>query len=228
MSVNDPKTLWNTWREEARQRAEKRWAAALRMERPSRKGKDWLQQTVMCLTRLTQMGILQPREAGRLKEIQLRALAGSDRKRLEGAGIGSHVYAFGLAQDPAAPGEPLASRSLQLNDGQRLRRARLGLQVFIDEREGKPVGMNIQLRGTDPGRGERPVYLRYDLDAVQMGSGPVAHFNAHWHMGEDPDADEAEDRDARMPSLPLDPLAVIETLVETFYPSGPEDLAREP
>jgi hypothetical protein len=83
--------------------------------------------------------------------------------------------------------------------------------------------MNVQLSGFDPIR-SRPWYLRYDLDCVPMGANPVAHFRAHWHVGDEPDADDAEMYDPRLPSLILDPVAVIETLIETIFPNGPADL----
>jgi hypothetical protein len=49
--------------------------------------------------------------------------------------------------------------------------------------------------------------------------------NAHWHAGDDPDAGDAEDHDPRLPTSILDPLAVIDILVETFWPQGPDNLA---
>ena len=60
-----------------------------------------------------------------------------------------------------------------------------------------------------------------------MGTGLVTHFNAHWHAGEDPDATDAEELDPRLPSLILDPTAVLEVLIETFFPHGPGDVMDE-
>jgi hypothetical protein len=71
------------------------------------------------------------------------------------------------------------------------------------------------------------VYLRYDLDALQMGTGPVAHFNAHWHSGDLPNAADGEEFDSRTPSPILEPGAAIDVLIKTFYPLGPAALLTE-
>ena len=191
-----------------------------------RTGKQWLADTRRCLVDLAKLEILQPHESGRVCKIEFTQLAMSDQKRLRGIGAASRIYAFTLALDPAQPQQSLVERYLTLSSGTRLREGRLSLQVFVDDNSCLPIGMNIQLRGIDPARGHRSTYMRYDLDAVAMGEsmGPVTHFNAHWHTGDDPDATDAEDHDSRLPSLILDPIAVIEYLVEAFYLNGPSDL----
>jgi hypothetical protein len=137
---------------------------------------------------------------------------------------GRHLYTIGLAgQGSEAANEEgaLPDRALHLTDGKHLHAGRLRLQVFVDDAESRLVGMSIQLRGR---REQSPVYMRYDLDPVQMGEGPVTHFRAHWHLGKDPDAPAAEDEDPRLASLMLDPVAVVDILVETFFPGGPADV----
>lgn len=162
-------------------------------------------------------------EIPHLTELGFSDLSHADKDRLEKAKIKRHLYAFGVASNPDAPDEPLAARCIRLNDGRKLRDGKLSIQVFIDESQKLPIGMNIQLRGHDPDR-KRQCYLRYDLDVVPMGSGQVTHFRAHWHAGDDPDGHDAEEHDPRLPSLILDPIAVLEILFETFFPNGPADL----
>lgn len=171
-------------------------------------------------------GEVQPREQSRVAEVVVAKLASADQDRLRQGGLTRGLFAFAVASDSGAASEPLASRFLRLSPGKRLNDGELSFQVFINETTRCPAGMNIQVRGKDPARTERPTYLRYDLDIVPMGtkSGPVTHFNAHWHFGDDPDGSDAEDHDPRLPSLLLDPLAVLDILIETYFPSGPADV----
>jgi len=216
--------LWGTWRDASRAAAERRWHEIDRIERPRCSGKKWLEKTQQCLVRLSMLGILQPRESGRIAEINFGRLANSDQDRLKSIGAAPHLFAFAISSDGQQPHQSLAERFLSLNSSNRLRDGRLSLQVFVCD--DLPIGMNIQLRGTDPAREHRLTYIRYDLDVVAIGAamGPVTHFNAHWHTGDDPDAKDAEVHDPRFPSLPLDPIAVLQFLVETYYPNGPADL----
>lgn len=225
----DRPEIWPEWRKRSRGAAERRWTEltkiADKLVRP-RTGKQWLADTKQCLVDLTKLEILQPYESGRVCKIEFTKLAMSDQNRLPSIVAASHLYAFALAVDPNQLQQSLVERYLTLSSGTRLRDGRLSLQVFVDDNNGLPIGMNIQLRGIDPARGDRSTYMRYDLDAVPMGKsmGPVTHFNAHWHTGDDPDGRDAEDHDPRLPSLILDPIAVLEYLVEAFYPNGPGDL----
>ncbi len=216
---------WKEWREASRSAAAERWDKAQEVERPKKKGKEWLNETRRRLVDLAGLGILAPREQIRVRPLDYRKLASADQQRLDESGLDRrNLFAFAVASED----ERLARSALTLNPGKRLRDGRLSFQVFIDENAQVPVGMNIQIRGTDPGRENRPVYLRYDLDVVQMGekAGPVTHFRAHWHTGDEPDAGDAEDHDPRLPSLPLDPLAVIDILIETFFPNGDKDVEQ--
>lgn len=227
MKREDPREIWVKWCTEGRSRAEKRWEAVKAITSGTWKGDEWLKQTKMHLVTLVNLGILQPNEQGRLRQIDLRELDPADQRRVREKGLTRNLYAYGIARDSSTEGR-LASRALRLTDGRRLRESGLGLLVFIDENEAKPIGLNIHIRGKDPARMDRNFYIRYERDIVQLGSGPVAHFNTHWHAGDDPEAPDAEDHDPRLPSLPLDPLAVLDVLVETFYPRGPDDLSPEP
>jgi hypothetical protein len=221
---------WSEWREQSRRAGEKRWheleKIGDKLVRRQRKGKQWLADTRRSLATLSALNILQPHESSRVAEINFGRLAKSDQDRLRGIGVIKHLYAFAISADPQNPQQSLSERSLSLSPGKRLREGKLSLQVFVDDRRGFPLGMNIQLRGLDPARHGRSTYIRYDLDAVPMGEsmGAVTHFNAHWHTGDDPDARDAEHHDPRLPSLILDPVAVIEFLIETFFPGGSADL----
>lgn len=235
---------WTEWRGTSRRAAETRWTEAEKLVRPKMSGKEWFRLTRSRLISLAKLGILAPREQGRLAELAYRQLASADQQRINESKLSPrHLFAFAVAPEenkdkaPDLPGaqtglsdgaeeERLARSALTLNPGKRLRDGKLSFQVFIDEKAWVPVGMNIQLRGTDPSRDNRPAYLRYDLDVVPMGekAGPVTHFRAHWHAGDNPDGGDAEVHDPRLPSLPLDPLAVIEILIETFFPDGPGDV----
>jgi hypothetical protein len=221
--------IWPKWQKKSRGAAGHRWdelkKIADKLIRP-RTGKQWLADTKQCLVDLARLEILQPYESARVCKIEFTKLAKSDQDRLPNIVAASDLYAFALAVDPAQPQQSLVERYLTLSSGARLRDGRLSLQVFVNDDSGLPIGMNIQLRGIDPARAGRTTYMRYDLDAVPMGEtmGPVTHFNAHWHTGDDPDARDAEDHDPRLPALILDPIAVIEYLVEAFYPKGPDDL----
>lgn len=221
--------IWKTWREEAKRDAEARWSVAESATHREMKGEEWHEKTRARLMRLERMKILAAREQVRLTKLPYDALAPADKRRLDEAGHRRHLYIYGVKrledkrQQPDEDQVPLWRNALQLNDGKRLCEGRLSLQVFVDDAKKMPVGMSVQLRGQDPAR-SRPVYLRYDLDVVPLGSGPVTHFSSHWHAGDDPDAKDAEDHDPRLPALILDPLAVIDILVETFWPGGPADV----
>jgi hypothetical protein len=239
--VSDGRTAaetWRAWRAASREAAERRWTAAGTLKRAEKSGKQWLAETRTRLIQMTKLGILAPREQGRVAQLDPRQLDPPDRNRLGASGLDlRRLFAFAVAPETAparrgaegdSVGQDRVGRSvLALNPGKRLREGKLSFLVFIDESTQLPVGMNLQLRGIDPTRDGRPTYFRYDLDVVQMGAGPVAHFRAHWHAGDDPEAVDAEDHDPRLPSLPLDPVAVIEILVETFFPDGPADLDGE-
>jgi len=226
---------WNVWRDSSRKDAERRWNALLALERPQKSGKEWLDATRRRLIELTKIGILQPRESGRVRDVVFSKLAASDQDRLKKSGFARDLFAFAVAAEQGGRAavesgersESLARHFLRLNTGKRLGDGRLSFQVFVKESTRLPVGMNIQICGTDPTRAGRPTYLRYDLDVVAMGTGPVTHFNAHWHAGDDPDGNDAEDHDPRLPSLLLDPVAVLDVLIETFFPDGPDDVAEE-
>lgn len=234
---------WTAWREVSRGAAAQRWAKAEKIEKLTKSGKRWFDETRTRLVHLTELGILAPREQTRIAQLDYGQLASADQQRLDASGLRRrNLFAFAVApedKDKAserlgaqagssddAGDKRLARSALTLNPGKYLQDGKLSFQVFIDDHAQVPLGMNIQLRGIDPMRKYRPVYLRYDLDVVQMGekAGPVTHFQAHWHTGDDPDAGDAEDHDPRLPSLPLDPLAVIEILIEMFFPNGPDDV----
>ncbi len=222
-----PAETWNAWRDRSRKDAEQRWSALEKVGRPKKTGKDWLAETRRRLIELASVDILQPREQSRVAEIHHDKLASADQDRLGSGGFRKDVFAFAVAAESAGAADKPRERALRLSPGKRLRDGKLSFQVFIDERSMVPVGMNIQIRGEDPAR-RRPTYLRYDLDVVAMGekAGPVTHFRAHWHSGDDPDAGDAEDHDPRLPSLLLDPLAVLDVLIETFFPGGPGDVEK--
>lgn len=217
---------WKQWCADANARAEVRWKALQGVGLLTKNGQDWLKDIRKRLALLAEMKILGPHEHSRLIEVKFRDLAAVDQDRLKSAGLERRLFAFGLARGQAEEEQRLARRSMQLNDSTNLCDGRLGLQVFVDERQGRAVGMNIQLRGLDPHR-QRPCYLRYDLDVVPLGKSPVTHFSAHWHAGDDPEGDDAEEHDPRLPALILDPLAVLDVLIETFFPEGPASVLND-
>jgi len=245
--MNDAREIWQQWRQRSRAAAEARWRLLGHDTEPESKrggtskepaplvrrldGRQWETELRKRLRELQDIEILQPGEQQRLKRVEFRELSRPDQKRLEQADKHKGLYAMALAKKTALDGATLAERFLRLTDGKRLRAGRLNLQVFIDDPSRHLVGMNIQLQGqqvrvdakteTESVHG---LYMRYDLDAVEMGErmGPVTHFRAHWHLGVDPDA--SEDLEPRMPSLVLDPVAVLDVLIETFFPKGPDDL----
>lgn len=224
--------IWATWCANAKRDAEARWDAVKNAPRGKLKGKDWQQRTYDKLIELEKLEILAPREHLRLTPLGYDNLEPAHKRRLVEHRRNLYVYGIKPPKEDETEKQTeknedhvrLSRNSLRLNDGKRLRKGRLGLLVFVDDATWMPVGMSIQLRGQDPAR-SRALYLRYDLDVVPLGSGPVTHFSSHWHMGDDPDAKDAEDHDPRLPALILDPLAVIDILVETFWPKGPEDVA---
>lgn len=219
-----PADRWLAWRANAKAAADDRWRNADKMERPSMPGAAWLTETAKRFVQLSAIGILQPREQGRIKSIRFDEISTPDQERLKKRLSPRQLFAFTIASDPSQPTS--RDRFVSLSDGKRLHAGRLSMQVFIDEHVRRPIGMNIQLSGRDPARSGRPTYLRYDLDPVAMGAdaGPVTHFNAHWHTGDEPDGTDASTHDPRLPSLVLDPLAVLDVLVETYFPDGPDDV----
>jgi hypothetical protein len=245
--MSDARELWRQWRERSREAAEVRWRLLGHDIEPQSKrrgtstepaplvrmldGRQWETEFRKRLRELQDIEILQPGEHQRLKRVEFRELSRPDQKRLEQADKHKGLYAMALAKKTALDGATLAERFLRLTDGRLLRAGRLNIQVFIDDPHRHLVGMNIQLQGrqvrvdaSTKAETVHDVYMRYDLDAVEMGEqkGPVTHFRAHWHLGADPDA--SEDSDPRMPSLVLDPVAVLDVIVETFFPEGPDDL----
>jgi hypothetical protein len=245
--MSDARELWRQWRERSRQAAQVRWhllghdtATAGRshgtLKEPAPRvraldGRQWETELRKRLRELQDIEILQPGEHQRLKYVEFRELSRPDQKRLEQADKRKGLYAMALARKTAQDGSTLSERFLRLTDGRLLRDGRLNIQVFIDDPNRHLVGMNIQLQGRrvrvdakTEAETVHDVYMRYDLDAVEMGErkGPVTHFRAHWHLGVDPEA--SEDSDPRMPSLVLDPVAVLDVLVETFFPEGPDDV----
>ncbi|MDC0710410.1 hypothetical protein POL68_18175 [Stigmatella sp. ncwal1] len=245
--MNEAGERWRQWRQRSRQAAELRWRQLGHdpepegkphgaLEAPARQvraldGRQWENELRKRLRELQDIEILQYGEQQRLKKVELRELSRPDQKRLEQAGKRKGLYAMALAKKTPQDDTPPPERFLKLTDGQLLRGGRLNLQVFIDDPNRHLVGMNIQLWGqqvrvdTKTGQmAEHGVYMRYDLDSVEMGEekGPVTHFRAHWHLGADPET--SEDSDPRMPSLVLDPVAVLDILIETFFPQGPDGL----
>jgi hypothetical protein len=177
----------------------------------------WVDHIRKRLVDLDKLGLLQWGEHQRVVPIEFRELSRSDQKRLESQGLQRALYAISVKAPKDQPQQKLSDRCLRFNPGKRLTSGQLTLLVFIDEKQERPVGMNVQLRGHDLLR-DRATYLRYDLDIVQMGSSPVTHFKSHWHAGDDPDTKLSEKADPRLPSLLLDPVAALDILVETFFP----------
>ncbi|HZH13653.1 MAG TPA: hypothetical protein VE057_04735 [Archangium sp.] len=183
-----------------------------------RKGEWWLEHIRRRLIELHKMGLLQWGEQLRVVQVELRELSSSDQTRIQAQELQRKLYAISLKAPKDQPQQKLAERFLSFNPGKRLTSGQLSLQVFINEEQGRPVGMNIQLRGQDQLRSGKSAYLRYDLDYVQMGLSSVSHFRSHWHAGEDPEHALAEDTDPRLPCLLLDPVAALDVLIETFFP----------
>jgi hypothetical protein len=77
---------------------------------------------------------------------------------------------------------------------------------------GHVIGASIQIQGRDAKR-NRPVYARYDLDAVSLGDDQLAHFDAHWHHGEDP----SDEDDPRWPAMVLDPDEALDVLIAMWF-----------
>ncbi len=108
----------------------------------------------------------------------------------------------------------LIDRALQLKDGGRLREGSLRLLVFIGS-SGQAVGASIQIQGSNSHR-NRKVYARYDLDVVSLGHDQLAHFDAHWHYGEDP----SDKDDPRWPTMVLDPDEALDVLIDMWFPGA--------
>lgn len=220
----DRKETWARWQEASFSGAKKRWEAERALFDRRLSGEDG----ASCgrairhhLALLQEVGILAPGHAQRVKELDFDELSGSDQMRLRSTRHQRDYVVLGLTGRPSE--QPLIERALQLNDGRRLVGGSLSLQVIVDENLARVAAMNIQLRGFDRRRG-RKTFQRYDLDFAQMGDGPVTHFNAHWHVGDDPDESLAEE-DPRLPAVVLHPTEVIEMFVETWFPRGPDDVA---
>lgn len=218
--------IWDRWVVKAQQAAKARWDEAQQVRSPRCTGQEWEQLIRQRLAPLSDISVLRYKEHERIQwirpeELSPPARAARDRIAAEAEIHRQNLYAIGIS---AADGADERQHGLlHFNDGTRLVNGALSLLVFIDEREQRPISMNIQLRGLCPVRWQS-LYHRFDLDAIQMGGGPAAHFNAHWHAGSCPDSKNAEDLDPRLPSLPLSPDAVIDFLVMTYFPDGPKNI----
>lgn len=220
----DKKAAWAAWQSLSYARAKTRWdrERELSRDRLACETGDACRRAIQHhLALLHDVGILRPGEAQRVKELDFGSLAGSDQTRLQRTRRPQDYTVLGLTGRP--PEQKLIERSLQLNDGHRLAGGSLSLQVIVHEKARRVVAMNLQLRGFDRRRNGRKTFQRYDLDFEQMGDGPVTHFNAHWHTGDDPDDSLAEE-DPRLPAVILHPTEVIEIFVETWFPRGPDDV----
>lgn len=203
---------WAKWRVDSRARAEGSWSRVQSVGAPSTSGVEWRDGIRRQFQRLMRMKmLLDPGAYLGVEKISFGELSDADQKRLRNRR--DDLYLIGMKS-------PIG---FEFGDGKHLREGRLKLQVFIDVASGRPVGMNIMMRGVlvETGVGD---FIRYDLDAVPMGEarGPVTHFQSHWHHGIDPD--RAPVCEPRLPSPILDPCAVIDLLVETYFPEGPADL----
>lgn len=193
--------------------------------------KDWLKELQDRCRLLETMQILRHGQARRIRLVQWDQFAYADRDRMGEAGYGPRsVMGIAIAhnnegsgtQRPEA-GSSMRGNALYFHDSERLTEGALGFQIFINDAQRGALGMNFQLQGRDRQR-DRTVYVRYDLDTVQMGTGPVAHFRAHWHHGEDPDSELSEKVDPRLPAPLLDPGDVLDHFIEYFFPKGPDSL----
>lgn len=228
MLSSQSQRTWQKWSEAAQDKAKARWDDAQRLATQGYSGPDWENLIRQRLAPLNDIQMLEYGDHLRVRRIEPHRLspAGkSARDRLiENAEVkAEHLFAIGISPGVEAATDERGHGLLRFYDGRRLLCGSLSLLVFIDEKKKAPLSMNIQLSGVCPGRWQS-LYLRYDLDAIQLGDGPAAHFNAHWHSGALPDASDAEELDPRLPSLPLSPDAVIDYLVMTYFPHGPEDI----
>ncbi len=222
---------WQLWLGEADARARMRWQKAQKHEARRLSGRGWENAIRERLAPLCDLEILKPGDHQRIQHIPVHDLTPSARnayrRMVQEAEIGApRVYPISVAAGRGTAQGAASDRGhglLQFYSGRRLLNGEMSLLVLIDEQAQRPLSMSIQVQGICPGRWQS-TYLRYDLDAVQMGTGPAAHFNAHWHSGALPDASDAEEQDPRLPALPLDPDAVIDHLVLRFFPAGPEDV----
>jgi hypothetical protein len=159
------------------------------------------------------MGILGPREQLRLDLLSHDELPAADRKRLSAQGLlVRDLHVIGITRDVRRGQIHLIDRALVLKSGGRLRDGSLRLLVFIGS-SGQAVGASIQLQGVDLRR-SRSIYARYDLDVVSLGDDQLAHFDAHWHHGEDP----SDEGDPRWPTMVLDPDEALDVLIDMWFP----------
>lgn len=217
---------WDAWDKAAKADAEGRWEEAKKAFSAKRSGEEWLEVIKKRLAPLGQAGLIDFNAHTRVKRIAPEKLPPSARTARDRIVIAnpeikhSKIYPISISKEVTDGGD---HGVIGLYPGALLTRGALSLLVFINEEEGVPISMSIMLRGIRRSR-QRSVYLRYDLDAVQMGTSPVAHFNAHWHSGDLPNASDGEEFDSRTPSLILGPGAALDVLIKTFYPLGPAAL----
>lgn len=222
---------WQAWDSMAEERARQRWrvAVAKGQDATRQDGRAWIDAIQKRIVPLGKCGIVDYIAHTRIKRVAPHALPPSGRSKIDRitdalpANRRKNLFPIAIdsqEEDGGGHGIIRLYPSRLIVDGE------LSLLVLIDEHEQRPLSMSVMLRGFRPGR-LRSVYLRYDLDAEEQGTGPVAHFNAHWHSGDLPDAADAEEFDPRLPSAILGPDDVIDILVKTFYPKGPQDLAPE-
>lgn len=220
---------WAAWDGTATADAEKRWEEAKKAFSAKKSGAEWLEAIHKRLAPLGRAGLIDFNAHTRVRRIAPEELSPSARTKRDRVLNANpkikrrKIYPISISMEETDGGD---HGVIHLYPGDLLTRGSLSLLVFINEEEEVPVSMSIMLAGIRPSR-QRSVYLRYDLDAVQMGTGSVAHFNSHWHSGDLPDAGDGEEFDSRTPSPILGPEAAIDILIKTFYPLGPAALLPE-
>lgn len=205
------------WRAEAVKRATERIDYEKERDgRRSRKPNAWSDALRARLVMYSRMGILGPREQHRLDFLSHEELPAADRKRLSAHGLlVRDLHVIGIMRDARRGQVHLIDRALQLKTDGRLRDGSLRLLVFIGS-SGHAVGASIQIQGVEARRNHR-IYARYDLDVVSLGDDQLAHFDAHWHHGEDPSGKD----DPRWPTMVLDPDEALDVLIEMWFPGAP-------
>jgi hypothetical protein len=202
------------WRAEAVKRATERIGYEKKRDgRQSRKPDAWSDELRKRLVTYWRMGILAPREQLRLDLLSHDELAAADRKRLTKHGLLTRdLHIIGITRDVRRNQIHLIDRAMQMKTGGRLHEGSLRLLVFIGS-SGHAVGASIQIQGVSAPRNRR-IYARYDLDVVSLGDDQLAHFDAHWHYGEDPSGKD----DPRWPTMVLDPDEALDVLIEMWFP----------